>query len=267
MAYLPFVFPHPAALGNAITLPSNSKLYGQFAEKNGVENVFSEKSGQKIPKETIYKQANPTPDIKRTFIQQVDQIIWRYKLSPDTLNISTSDNLSEVQVFDIILKPECEAINELVLSTLDKTIPTSIYFRLFYTNTHRMKMQCAMADKRVNKRDDEQMVVRDYFISPKIDIEFNHELNLPYMSYSQKLPVVIDMAGLHKELLRSLLAQPALKDETLEEQLSRIATLKTLNNKLAKIQSAIRKEKQFNRKVELNKMLNQIKQQIIALNG
>ncbi|WP_041766481.1 DUF4391 domain-containing protein [Psychromonas ingrahamii] len=267
MAYIPFVFPHAAALGNTITLPSNSKSHGQFVEKSDVKNIFSEKSGQKIPKETIYKQANPTPDIKRIFIQQVDQIIWRYKLSADTLNISTSDNISEVQVFDIILKPECEAINELVLSTLDKTILTSIYFRLFYTNTHRMKMQCAMADKRVNKRSDEQMVVRDYFISPKIDIQFNLELNLPYMSESQKLPVVIDMTGLHKELLRSLLEQPALNDETLEEQLDRIATLKKLNNNSAKIQSAISKEKQFNRKVQLNKMLNQIKKQIKALSG
>lgn len=265
MAFIPYVFPSPAALGNTINLTVNSPHGVTSKDENHNTSIGTEKSGQKIPKETIYKQAKPTSDVKRIFIQQVDQIIWRYKLSPDTLNIAINDKISEIQVFDIILKQECDAINEQVLSTLDKTIPSSIYFRVFYTNTHRMKMQCAMADKRINKRDEEQMVVRDYFLGPKVDVEFNQSLYLPYLTETKSLPVVIDMAGLHKALLQGLLDEPALHDETLEQQLNRIAKLQTLQTKLTKTQATIRKEKQFNRKVELNKTLNQVKQKIKEL--
>jgi hypothetical protein len=258
MLFIPFVFPQSTALGNTIELPVDNDYVGK-------KDSFTEKLGQKIPKETIYKQANPTPDIKRLFVQQVEQIIWRYKLSPETLNLAASDAITEVQVFDLVLKAECSELNMQVLSTLDKTIPSAICFRLFYTNAHHVKMQFAMADKRVNKRDNEQMVVRDYFLSPKISVKFNPDFCLPYINQSQKLPVVLNMESLHQALLRSLLAKPALEDETLDDQLSRISNLKVLSNKLASTQAAIRKEKQFNRKIELNHTLNQIKQKMQTL--
>jgi hypothetical protein len=258
MPFVPFVFPFSTALGNSITVPADSDLLT-------TNSNITEKTGQKIAKETIYKQANPTPDIKRLFVQQVEQIIWRYKLSPETLNLAASDAIAEVQVFDLVLKAECTELNIQVLSTLDKTIPTAICFRLLYTNARHVKMQFAMADKRVNKRDNEQMVVRDYFFSPKISVKFNPDFCLPYINQSQKLPVVLNMESLHQALLRSLLAKPALENETLDDQLSRIASLKVLTNKLATTQAAICKEKQFNRKIELNHTLNQIKQKMQTL--
>jgi hypothetical protein len=259
MPFVPFVFPSSTALGNLITVPADSDLL--TANSN-----ITEKTGQKIAKETIYKQANPSTEIKKLFVQQVEQIIWRYKLSPDTLNVAASEDVSEVQVVDLILKPDCHEVNLQILATLDKTILSAIYFRLFYTNSHHFKMQCAMADKRVNKRDNEQMVVRDYFFSPKIAVPFFQNVNLPIINQGQNLPVVLNMASLHQALLRNLLLEPALENETLNEQLKRIANLKVLNNKLASTQAAIRKEKQFNRKVELNKSLNKIKEEIGKLN-
>jgi hypothetical protein len=258
MPFVPFVFPSSTALGNSITVPVDSDLL--------TANInITEKTGQKIAKETIYKQANPSTEIKKLFVQQVEQIIWRYKLSPDTLNVAASEDVSEVQVIDLIFKPDCHEVNSQILATLDKTILSAIYFRLFYSSNLHFKMQCAMADKRANKRDNEQMVIRDYFFSPKIAVSFYHDVNLPIINQGQKLPVVLNMTSLHQALLRNLLLEPALKNETLDEQLKRIANLKALNNKLASTQAAIRKEKQFNRKVELNLLLNQLKQKIQAL--
>jgi hypothetical protein len=258
MPFVPFLFPSSTALGSAIKVP---------VEKDSiiVNSNIEEKTGQKIAKETIYKQANSNSEIKKLFVQQIEQIIWRYKLSPDTLNIAASRVVTEVQVFDLILKPDCDELNLQVLAALDKSILSAIYFRLFYTNSHETKMQCAMADKRANKRDTEQMVVRDYFFSSKIAVPFNHDVNLSIIHQGQKLPVTTNMASLHQSLLRSLLPKPALENETLVEQLERIANLKVLNNKLINVQVAICKEKQFNRQVELNTLCNQIKQQIAKL--
>jgi hypothetical protein len=258
MSFIPFIFPHQTALGSSICINVDNHLP---IPGNG----NTEKLGQKIAKETIYKQANPNSETKKLFVRQIEQVIWRYKLSPDTLNIATSNHLTEIQVFDLILKPDCDEIDLQILSTLDKTILSAIYFRLFYTNSHRVKMQCAMADKRINKRDNEQMVVQDYFLSPKLAVSFDHDLNFPIVKQGQNLPVVLNMSNLHKVLLRTLLTQPALENETLDEQLKRIANLKVLNSKLNITQAAISKEKQFNRKVELNLLLNQLKQKIKLL--
>ncbi|MBE3662748.1 hypothetical protein BOO91_17595 [Vibrio navarrensis] len=68
------------------------------------------------------------------------------------------------------------------------------------------------------------------------------------------------MAGLYTELLRSLLPVPAIADETIDEQLIRIG-------KLTKLQAQLCNEKQFNRKVEINKQVNIMKQQINLLLG
>lgn len=105
------------------------------------------------------------------------------------------------------------------------------------------------------------MVVQDYFSSEWTSIpvvEIDNEA-------TQKLPVVLDMSGLYTELLRSLLPVPARAGERIDEQLSRISELSSLHGKLTQLQAKQRKEKQFNRKVEMNNQINQLKQQIQSL--
>lgn len=241
--FIPFQFPEAAALG--------------------VPDQYGNKQGQKIPKETIYQQANPTHAVKQLFVNQVDHITWRYKLSADTLNVAASEDVHEIQVFDIHLKADCDALDRQVLETLDKAIPSNIFFRIINTNERRPKLQCVMAYKRANKRDTDVMVVQDYFSSEWMTLSVVESVT----EVTQKLPVVLNMAGLYTELLRSLLPVPARSGERIDEQLSRISELSALHGKLTQLQDKQRKEKQFNRKVEMNRQINQLKQQILSLQG
>lgn len=240
-SFIPFQFPEAAALG--------------------VPDQYGKKQGQKIPKETIYQQASPTNAVKQLFVGQVEHIIWRYKLSADTINVPASEDVREIQVFDIQLKANCDALDRHVLETLDKAIPSNIFYRIFNVNERRPQLQYVMAYKRTNKRDTDMMVVQDYFSSEWTSIpvvEIDNEA-------TQKLPVVLDMSGLYTELLRSLLPVPARAGERIDEQLSRISELSSLHGKLTQLQAKQRKEKQFNRKVEMNNQINQLKQQIQSL--
>ncbi|WP_051680340.1 DUF4391 domain-containing protein [Vibrio rhizosphaerae] len=237
--FIPFIFPPAAALG--------------IPDKDGV------KQGQKVAKEAIYQQVKPTNAVKQIFVEQVESIVWRYKLSAETLNVAESEDVAEIQVFDIQLKQGSESLDIAVLEALDKAIPSTVFFRVFRSESRSM-IQCAMAYKRANKRDDSVMVIDEYFFSEWIPLPKQDEA-----FQSQKLPLVVNMSGLHRELLRSLLPVPPREGEKLETQLERIRGIKVLQTQLAQAKIKLQREKQFNRKVEINHQVNQLKLQINAL--
>ena len=55
-------------------------------------------------------------------------------------------------------------------------------------------------------------------------------------------------------------------DEKLREQVQRLAELQAKKTEAEKLESRIRKEKQFNRKIELNAELRKLKAEIAKLN-
>ena len=60
--------------------------------------------GKMMPKSKIYQYASPGIRVKELFVREVDKIIWSYKLSPQTLNLSASGFVKEIQVITIYLK-------------------------------------------------------------------------------------------------------------------------------------------------------------------
>ena len=56
-----------------------------------------------IPKVKIYAAARPAKSVRDRFVAQVDEIVWRYKLSPETVNLPARSGFTEIQAFEIIL--------------------------------------------------------------------------------------------------------------------------------------------------------------------
>ena len=57
-----------------------------------------------IPKKVFYEKAGISISLKNEFVNLIDKIIWKYKLSVDTLGINKTDKVEEIQIFDIYLK-------------------------------------------------------------------------------------------------------------------------------------------------------------------
>ena len=57
------------------------------------------------------------------------KIIWKYKLSKDTINILGTNNVEEIQIFEIELKSKIIPKN--ILQIIDKAIPYPILYFLF----------------------------------------------------------------------------------------------------------------------------------------
>lgn len=82
--------------------------------------------GKKIPKEKFYSKLSLTSSQERMFIDTISSIRWMNKISPESMNLSTSDDIQEIEVFEIILKSD--NIEEKLLKIIDEAIIHPILF-------------------------------------------------------------------------------------------------------------------------------------------
>ena len=148
---------------------------------------------------------------------------------------------TEIQVFEIALKTG--ELREDVLRTIDRAIPSLIFFEL----TFEGRVRFAASYKRASEIAANQPVVETYFETPWQDA------TVPRLP----LPVALDMAGLYEQMLRAhMLASPfALRSrvgETLPETVERGSRIRAKRRECKQLEAKLRKEAQFNRKVEIN---------------
>ncbi|MCA9469391.1 MAG: DUF4391 domain-containing protein [Nitrospira sp.] len=207
--------------------------------------------GLVLPKNKIYEHAGPSRALKEFFVRQVDQIVWKYKLAPETINVPATKSVPEIQIFTITLKSG--ELKEDVLRCIDKAIPFPILFEIHYDG----KCKAMSCYKRPSEADSTKWVVSDYFVSSW----------MPDNSLRKPLPITLDLGALYEELLLPLMPYPALAKEKLHDRVARLSLIRSLEKELAKTEARLAKEKQFNRKVEINAEIRTMKQQLEQLTG
>lgn len=202
-----------------------------------------------LPKSKIYVHGKPSRAVRDCFVSQINQIVWQYKLAPETINLPARPGVPEIEVFSIELKTA--EVSEDVLRCIDKAIPLPIFYNLSFDG----HIKTVAAYKRPSDADASRWVVGDYFESSW----------LPAKSERTALPIALDMAGLYEQMLRRLMPHPARTGETLKDHVERFAQLRSKQSEYTKLETRLNKEKQFNRKVEMNTQLRSIKTDIETL--
>ncbi|HMO15666.1 MAG TPA: DUF4391 domain-containing protein [Pirellulaceae bacterium] len=204
-----------------------------------------------LPKSKIYNYAKPSRSVRERFVNEVDQIVWKHKLSPETLNLPSTKTAPEIQIFGITLRTD--DLSESVLRTIDKAIS----FPIFYELNHQGKCKISAAYKRPSETDSSSWVVDSYFES-----EWQ-----PETTARQPLPVALNLGSLYEQMLRQLITLPARADESLKALVERNNQLRSKQSEFRKVEQQLSREKQFNRKVELNRELRMCQQEIDRLMG
>lgn len=207
--------------------------------------------GRLLPKTKIYEYAKPSRRVRETFVREVDQIIWQFKLSPETVNLPARPGVPEIQVFGIQLRTQ--QLSEVVLRTIDRAIPFPIFFELSFDG----RMKSTAAYKRPNEADAGKWVVDMYF-----EMEWQ-----PADVPRESLPVALDLAALYEQVLRRHISLPARKGESLKAQLERANSIRAKQGEYRKLETRLLQERQFNRKVELNRDLRTLKHELDSLLG
>lgn len=230
--------------------------------------------GRVIPKNKIYEHAGANTALKDLFVQQVEQIIWDYKLAPETINIPADAKTSEIQVFRINLKSS--HLDHRVLQAIDKAIPFSILFELSY----RDQTKLAAAYKRRSESDSTRWVIGRYFESGWQQEDAERE----------PLPIARNLSALYEQLLSPLVdasstvedrpryveqvqeASPAYnvnrpdgpetKKLSLEQRIALAESIEAKQKEIAKIRSRLNREKQFNKRVAINAELREARQSL-----
>jgi hypothetical protein len=202
--------------------------------------------GRVLPKNKIYEHSGATPAVREMFVRQVEQIVWQFKLAPETINLAARPGVPELQIFSIQLKTS--ALNHEVLRCIDGAIQFPIIFEL----TFEGKTQVVAAYKRSSESDSSRWVVSDYFSTHW----------MPNNGIRVAMPLALDLGVLYEQLLQRLIPISLRHNETLTELVTRVQRLRLKENEVQKIANKLAKEKQFNRKVEINAQLRLMRQEI-----
>ena len=185
-----------------------------------------------IPKKTFYEKIGVSTSIKDDFINNIDKITWIYKLSEDTLGISKSQDVEEIQIFEIVLKEKVLPKN--IIKIISKAIPYKILFVLKYD--------------------------KDYCYSIKVD-------NIYFTEWNEDIEFNIN--GLTLETIYENIVKSIIKENNNTNTFDNIIENKSkadeLSKKIEQLTNKVNNEKQFNKKVELNLELQRLNKEMEVL--
>lgn len=203
--------------------------------------------GKRIPKQKFYENIGITTTLKRVFVDQIRLIYWRNKLAASTLNMAAGEMVTEVEVFEVRLNtPE---LDEAVLRQIDKEIPYHILFIL----TCDGKAQAWIGYKEVAASGSNAFKVSRYYHTewmPENELQFRVD--------------GLSMDAVYENLVRQI-AGDALSSEpgeTIKESVERNEAKRQLEKRIATLETKMRKEKQLNRRMEMNAELKLLKKQL-----
>ena len=205
-----------------------------------------------IPKNKFYEQGKANTKIEQLFVNQVENIRWAYKLASSTIHLQDQEDLKEIQIFRV--KSRVEDLDVSILSFIDKLILTPIIFEVVYQD----KVKVVATYKRLNQADKTKTVIGQYYASEWLE---DHD--------RVELPIYLKLADLYEHFIAQILPIALSKDQendnesvSIELQLQKSQQLESLQKQLNQLQSKLRNERQFNRRVELNKQLQNLQLQI-----
>jgi hypothetical protein len=186
-----------------------------------------------IPKTKFYQRTTISSKLQRDFINKIQKITWKYKLAKETIGISKTENVTEIQIFEIELKEK--QIPKNVLKIIDKIIP----YPVLYVFKYQQDFSFGISFKQVTS-------VQDYYFS-----EWGIEPQFDFTG--------VDLNSVYQKLIKAFISNPAKKQPDFQQAIELDKKIKTLEKEIIALKNKIRKQKQFNRQVEINKDL-QIKQ-------
>ena len=176
-----------------------------------------------LPKKIFYEKVGVSSGVRDEFVNLVDRITWLYKLSPDTVGIPKTEKIEEIQIFQIDVKEKQIPLS--VIKTITKGVQYKILFLIKYNN--------------------------EICYSTKVDDIYTTEWNDN---------IIFDFNAINLEIVFENIVKQIIKEESNDKKFDEIIELKNnrdnLEKRINQLKQKIKAEKQFNKKVELNKELN-----------
>lgn len=203
---------------------------------------------KRIPKQKFYENLDISPTLKRIFVDQVKVIYWRNKIATTTMNLSEGKEVKEIEVFEVRLNSP--TLNESLLRQIDRQIPYHILFLLEYQG----KYQAWIGYKKARATGNKEFKVNGYYYT-----EWKNEEDLQLKLEG------LDLDSVYENFVRQIASDKLdIKNsgENLKESVERSQYKQVLQRQIDNLRIKIRKEKQFNKQVELNRDLKRLTREL-----
>lgn len=200
----------------------------------------SARFGRRVPKEKFYEHTRVSASVKEKFVSEVARITWAYKLAETTINLPSTREIPEIQIFEVAARGS--DVSEQVLATIDRAIPSPIIFEITRepSDTKQIRMAATQQHLAAGIRKP-----ASYFTTNWLDVATERA----------PLPTAINLSGLYTALLEPLTEVQVRAGETVAAVADRLSTISKLEREISALERKIRNEPQFNRKVELRRTL------------
>jgi hypothetical protein len=195
--------------------------------------------GKILAKEKVLKQVTATEAVRTAFTRDIERIRVQYELVATKLNITPAASVKKIIILELHLNNL--ATKELIL----KTLVTAFRVPLFFEIHHAEKVHYAV-----------------WLGSGKKAALFQSK---PTIASDREIPLYLSMEALYRNLLQIVLPLASLKNEGVADYSARNLEYRQLQQEIEKLEKRIQKEKQFNRRVELNRTLNEMKVKLGSL--
>lgn len=202
---------------------------------------------KRIPKQKFYDNLTVTPALKKVFIEQIKTIYWRNKIAVSTTNLAPGTVVTELEVFEV--KLNSQILDDSFLCQIDKEIPYHILFIL----TCDGKSQAWIGYKEAAASGSNAFKVNRYYHT---DWMQEDELHLGIDG--------LNMDAVYESLVRQIAGDKLQTDsgESLKESVERDKKKKQLEKQISALESKMRKEKQLNRRMEMNAELKKLRRDV-----
>ena len=199
---------------------------------------------KRIPKQKFYENIEVSSSLRRVFVEQIKIVYWRNKLAVSTLNIASGESVTEIEVFEVRLTEPI--LEETVLRQIDKEIPYHILFIL----TCDGKAQAWIGYKEAAASGNNAFKINRYYHT-----EWIPENELLFSIDGLNMDVVYE--NLVRQIAGEILQTNS--NESLKDSVERDEERRRLEKQIAALEGKIRKEKQLNRRMEMNAELKRLK--------
>lgn len=201
-----------------------------------------------VPKTMFYRFMEVNPRMKTRFVNDVVNITWLYKLSADSLNVTDSDDMKEVEVFVAALKqPDCP---QDLFTFIDANMPHHIVFILTYDSNAMLLINY----KNWSDSTHSKFNIVKSFTSPWVSID---ALQLPVEGQSLSRiydNFVASISGIGEHKAGEMAHIVELKKRIAAKEVELKAT-----------ESKMRKEPQFDIQMQMNKKVKALRKELADL--
>lgn len=204
--------------------------------------------GKRMPKEKFYSHLDVPSSIKQSFVSEIEQIVWQYKLSPTTINLAAGERVKEIDLLEIKLKTK--DFNKQLFQFIDRNISVYIIYMLRFEGECRLLVNFKEPIfQKPNSFKVEECFLTDWMEEDRLSLNVEG-LNLDTLYES----FVRQVAG---EKLS--VSTPGVE---LKEVVAKSKEVQKIERQIAQLEAKQRNEKQFNKQLEIATEIKKLKGQL-----